>query len=246
MELSILNWILFVTFINGLLAFAGVGFYFLFKKNLNRVLMFLVSFTTGALLGGAFIHFLPEAFEDLGLMRTVGITVFGFILFLILERILHWHHCHDGKCEKHPFTYLLLWGDAIHNFIDGVIIAGGFLISIPFGIVTSLLIFAHELPQEIGDFGVLVYGGLSRGRALWYNFLSQLTAVLGGLLGYLFLSIDQVVYLLPIAAGGFIYIAVADLIPEIFKEKNWIRIVVNLMGIIAGLLVLISGRLFVG
>lgn len=246
MELSILNWILLVTFINGLLAFAGLGFYFLFKKNLNRVLIFLVSFTTGALLGAAFIHFLPEAFESLGLLKTVVITIIGFVLFLILERVLHWHHCHDGKCEKHPFTYLLLWGDSIHNFVDGVIIAGGFLVSIPFGIVTSLLILAHELPQEIGDFGVLVYGGFSRGRALLYNFLSQLTAVLGGVLGFLFLNPGDVVYLLPIAAGGFIYIAIADLIPEIFKEKNWVRIVVNLIGIIAGLLALISGKLIVG
>jgi len=244
--MSILNWILLVTFINGLLAFGGLGFYFLFKRNLNRVLIFLVSFTTGALLGGAFIHFLPEAFEGLGLMKTVFITIVGFVLFLILERVLHWHHCHDGKCEKHPFTYLLLWGDAIHNFIDGVIIAGGFLISVPFGIVTSLLILAHELPQEIGDFGVLVYGGLSKGRALFYNLLAQLTAVLGGLLGYFFLNTEHVVYLLPIAAGGFIYIAVADLIPEIFKERDPVKLVVNLMMIVLGLLVLISGKLVGG
>ena len=246
MELSILNWILVVTLINGLLAFAGLGFYFLLKRNLNRSLIFLVSFATGALLGGAFIHFLPEAFEGLGLLKTVIITIIGFVLFLVLERILHWHHCHDGKCDKHPFTYLLLWGDSIHNFIDGVIIAGGFLVSIPFGIVTSLLILAHELPQEIGDFGVLIYGGFSRSKALLYNFLSQLTAVLGGLLGYLFLSVEHVIYLLPIAAGGFIYIAVADLIPEIFKEKDWVKIVVNLIGIIAGLLVLMSGKMLGG
>jgi zinc and cadmium transporter len=246
MELSVLGWILLITFINGLLAFAGLGFYFLFKKNLNRVLIFLVSFTTGALLGGAFIHFLPEAYEGLGLFKTVIITVLGFVLFLILERVLHWHHCHDGKCDRHPFTYLLLWGDAIHNFIDGIIIAGGFLISVPFGIVTSLLILAHELPQEIGDFGVLIYGGFTKGRALWYNFLVQLTAVLGGVLGFWFLRPSDVIYLLPLAAGGFIYIAVADLIPEIFKEKNWVRIVVNLIGIIAGLLVLISGKFLGG
>jgi len=246
MELSVLSWILLVTFINGLLAFAGLGFYFLFKRNLNKVLIFLVSFTTGALLGGAFIHFLPEAYEELGLLKTVGITILGFVLFLVLERVLHWHHCHDGKCDRHPFTYLLLWGDGIHNFIDGVIIAGGFLISVPFGIVTSLLILAHELPQEIGDFGVLIYGGFSKGRALWYNFLSQLTAVLGGVLGYLFLRPGDVVYLLPIAAGGFIYIAVADLIPEIFKEKDSVKVVVNLMMIILGLLVLVSGKFLGG
>jgi len=244
---SILGWILLVTIINGLVAFAGALLYFVFKKNLNKILMFLVSFTTGALLGGAFFHFLPEAIEGISISKTVLLTIVGFIIFLGLEKILHWHHCHDGKCERHPYAFLLLWGDGLHNFIDGIIIAASFLISIPFGITTSILILLHEVPQEIGDFGVLVYGGLGKGRALWYNFLSQLTAVLGGIVGFLFLGTSElVIYLLPIAAGGFIYIAVADLIPEIFKEKKWVKIIINLVGIVAGLLVLISGKLLVG
>ena len=245
--MSILGWILLVTIINGLVAFAGALLYFVFKKNLNKILMFLVSFTTGALLGGAFFHFLPEAIEGISISKTVLLTIVGFIIFLGLEKILHWHHCHDGKCERHPYAFLLLWGDGLHNFIDGIIIAASFLISIPFGITTSILILLHEVPQEIGDFGVLVYGGLGKGRALWYNFLSQLTAVLGGIVGFLFLGTSElVIYLLPIAAGGFIYIAVADLIPEIFKEKKWVKIIINLVGIVAGLLVLISGKLLVG
>jgi len=247
MPLTILQWILLITILNGFLAFAGAILYFIFKENLNKILIFLVAFTTGALLGGAFVHFLPEAVEKLSLIPTALLTVMGFLIFFFLEKILHWHHCHDGKCEKHPFTFLLLWGDGIHNFIDGVIIAGSFIISVPFGIISSLLIIAHELPQEIGDFGVLVYGGLSKGKAIWYNFLSQLTAVFGGLLGFFFLGSSKlVVYLLPIAAGGFIYIAFADLIPEIFKEKNLIKIIINIIVIIAGLLVLISGKLLVG
>jgi len=247
MQLSILNWILLVTIINGLLAFAGGLLYLILRKNLNKVLIFLVAFTTGALLGGAFFHFIPEAIKELHIVLTTILTLAGFILFLILEKILHWHHCHDGKCKQHPFTFLLLWGDAIHNFIDGIIIAGSFLISIPFGIVTSLLIMAHELPQEIGDFGVLIYGGFNKTKALFYNFLAQLTAVLGGLLGYFFLpSTDFIIYLLPIAAGGFIYIAVADLIPEIYKEKDPIKVVINIIAITIGLLILISGKLFVG
>ena len=247
MPLTILQWILFVTILNGFLAFAGAILYFILKENLNKILIILVAFTTGALLGGAFFHFLPEAFKELNLTKTILLTITGILIFTLTEKILHWHHCHDGKCKKHPFTFLLLWGDAIHNLIDGVIIAGSFLISIPFGIVTSLLIMAHELPQEIGDFGVLIYGGLSKGRALFYNFLAQLTAVLGGLLGFFFLGSGEIViYLLPIAAGGFIYIAVADLIPEIFKEKNIIKVIINILAIIAGLLVLISGKLLVG
>jgi zinc and cadmium transporter len=247
MALSILTWILLVTIINGLLAFAGGLLYLALGKNLNKILIFLVSFTTGALLGGAFFHFIPEAIEELNIFLTALLTIAGFAIFLILEKILHWHHCHNGKCDKHPFTFLLLWGDAIHNFIDGIIIAGSFLISIPFGIITSLLIMAHELPQEIGDFGVLIYGGLKKGKALFYNFLAQLTAILGGLLGYFFLpSTSFITYLLPIAAGGFIYIAVADLIPEIYKEKDPVKIILNLIAITIGLLILISGKLLAG
>jgi zinc and cadmium transporter len=246
-ELSILGWILLMTIINGLLAFVGAIFFFIFKKNLNKILIFLVSFTTGALLGGAFFHFIPEALGEISVISVSLLVVLGFFIFLILERVVHWHHCHDGKCEKHPFTFLILYGDGLHNFIDGLIIAGSFLISIPFGIITSLLIMSHELPQEIGDFGVLVYGGFSRGKALLYNFLSQLTAVLGGLLGFFFLqSGEYIVYILPVAAGGFIYIAVADLIPEIFKEKNLIKVIVNLLAIVLGLLLLISSKALVG
>ncbi|MBD3253422.1 ZIP family metal transporter [Candidatus Pacearchaeota archaeon] len=244
---TILLWIILMTVINGLLAFAGAVLYFIFKKNLNRILIILVAFTTGALLGGAFFHFIPEAFEELGIFQTAGIAILGFVIFLFLERVLHWHHCHNGRCEKHPFTFLLLWGDGIHNFLDGVIIAGSFVISIPFGIVTSLLIMAHELPQEIGDFGVLVYGGLKPGKALFYNFISQITSVLGGVLGFFVLGVqDWSVYLLPFAAGNFIYIAAGDLIPEIFKEKKLTRVIINLLAIIAGLLVLISGKFLAG
>jgi len=236
-----------MTIINGLLAFIGALFYFIFRKNLNKILIFLVAFTTGALLGGAFFHFIPEALEKISILKTTLMIILGFVIFLLIERVLHWHHCHDGVCKKHPFSYLILYGDGIHNFIDGVIIASSFIISIPFGIVTSILIMAHEIPQEIGDFGVLLYGGLTKGKALFYNFLSQLTAVIGGLLGFYFLQAGVIaIYLLPLAAGGFIYIAVADLIPEVFKEKRFLFVIINLMAIIAGLLILISAKLLAG
>lgn len=244
---STLVWILIMTIINGLLAFVGAILYFVFKKNLSKLLIYLVAFTTGSLLGGAFLHFIPESLEKISTLPTVLLVAFGFFIFLLLEKYLHWHHCHDGECEKHPYTYLLLWGDGIHNFIDGLIIASSFLISIPFGIISSLLIIAHELPQEISDFGVLVYGGFKEREALFYNFLSQLTAVLGGLIGYFFLrSTDFSIYLLPFAAGGFIYIAIADLIPEIFKEKDVKRIFINFVIILVGFLVLLSAKLFIG
>jgi len=246
MALSTLTWIILVTLINGLLAFSGALFLTLSKKNLNKILIFLVSFTTGALLGGAFFHLIPEAIKQINITSTTIITIAGFVLFLFLEKTI-WHHCHHHHCEEHPFTYLLLYGDALHNFIDGLIIASSFIISIPFGIVTSFLVLAHELPQEIGDFGVLVYGGLTKTKALVYNFLAQLTAVLGGILGYFLTPLrENSAFILPIAAGGFIYIAVADLIPEIFKERNLGKIILNLIFILAGLGILISAKLLVG
>lgn len=238
---STLTWIILITVLDGLLAFAG----FLFLKIKKQKLILLVSFTTGALIGGSFFHLIPEAAKQLSFEKTTALTAFGFILFLFLEKTI-WHHCHHHKCEEHPFTYLLLYGDAIHNFIDGLVIASSFIISIPFGIITSFLVLVHELPQEIGDFGTLIYGGFTKSKALAYNFLSQLTAVLGGILGYFFLSLrENAVFLLPIAAGGLLYIAIADLIPEIIKEKSIIKTIINLLILVLGLAVLISAKILI-
>lgn len=241
---STLTWIILATLINGLLAFVGI--FFLDLKNKKKLIL-LVSFTTGALIGGAFFHFIPEALEELSLIKTGALVFAGFIAFLFLEKTLYWHHCHHGECEEHPFTYLLLYGDSVHNFIDGLVIASSFIISIPFGIVTSALVILHELPQEISDLATLVYGGFTRKKALFYNFLSQLTSVLGGILGFFLLSIEKYyIFLLPLAAGGFLYIAISDLIPEIFKEKNLSSLIVNLMFIILGLALLISAKFLGG
>jgi len=143
----------------------------------------------------------------------------GFILFLAVEKYLHWHHCGKGlECtlEKKTLGQMILFGDGVHNFLDGLIIGASFLISIPFGWITTLIIITHELPQEIGDFGILVYSGYKRSKALLYNFISQLTCVLGGLSVFLFRDVSALSNLLiPLAAGGFIYIAASDLIPEL-------------------------------
>jgi zinc and cadmium transporter len=242
-----LYWIILMTGINGLLAFAGIFSFLITKKFLNKITIYLVAFATGALLGGALFHFIPESLEELKITKTILITLAGFLSFFLIEKYLHWHHCHkqEGEC-KHPVGFLILFGDGIHNFIDGLIIAGSFLVSVPLGILSSLLIMAHELPQEIGDFGVLLHSGYSRGKALFYNFLSQITAVLGGILGFYTLTIESAIFLLPFAAGGFLYIAIIDLVPEIFKEKNKARLIGNLLSIILGILLLISGKWFVG
>ena len=242
--MSPLLWILIITSLDGLLALTGAFSFLLSKKDLNKIILFLVAFATGTMLGGAFFHLIPEALEQLSIIKTALIFSLGFLMFYLIEKFLHWHHCHKTDCKTHPVSYLILYGDAVHNFIDGLLIAGSFIISIPIGIVTSISILAHELPQEIGDFGVLVYGGFTKKKALIYNFISQLTAILGGILGYYFLTLQAYsIILLPFAAGGFIYIATKDLIPEILKEKNKKRKLISLSFIALGLLILIAFKL---
>jgi zinc and cadmium transporter len=247
MVLSTLSWIILMTFLNGLVALIGAFSLLISKKSLHKILLFLVSISIGGLLGGAFFHLIPESIKELSINLTILLIILGIVVFLLIEKLLHWHHCHKtGECKEHPYTYLILYGDGIHNFIDGLIIASSFIISMPLGVLTSLLIIAHELPQELGDFGVLVHGGFTKGKALWYNFLSQLTSVIGGVLGYFYLGINEYsIYLLPFAAGGFLYIAIGDLIPEVFKEKSTIKKIINVLFILLGLVILISAKLLI-
>lgn len=218
----VLLWIIGSTLIISLLSLAGVFTLALKEKVLNQVLLLLVGFSAGALAGGAFLHLLPESLEELKAGETFVYALTGFTLFFLLERIFYWRHCHEGHCDIHAFSYLNLFGDGLHNFIDGLVIAASFIGGIPLGIATSIAVASHEIPQEIGDFGVLVYGGFSKGRALFYNLLSALMAVAGGVIGYFLATIISGLSapLLPLTAGGFIYIAASDLIPELHKEKN--------------------------
>jgi len=171
------------------------------------------------MLGGAFLHILPESLS-LGENLFVYV-ILGIVLFFLLEKFLYWRHCHDGICEVHPFTYLNLIGDGIHNFIDGIIIAASFMSSMELGVTTTAAVALHEIPQELGDFSVLIYGGMTSKKALFYNFLSALTAVAGALFVYFFFSFASFgKYVLPFAAGGFIYIASSDLIPELHKARK--------------------------
>jgi len=213
-----LELILLSVLIVSLISFSGVIFLTFKKKLLKKILVLLVAFASGALLGGAFLHLIPESLE-FGKSSVIFI-LFGILIFFTLEKFLHWRHCHIGKCKIHEFAQLNLIGDGIHNFLDGMIIATSFLLSIPTGLVATLAIIIHEIPQEIGDFGVLLYAGLKAKKAVFYNFLSALTSVAGALLAY-FLSIhvkETMMIMIPIAAGGFIYIASTDLIPELHKR----------------------------
>jgi len=239
MALDLLMIFLTTLFI-ALLAFVGILSLYVREKSLNKILILLVSLSAGALMGGAFIHLLPKAVEKTGGTDVFIFVLIGFILFFVIEKILHWRHCHDGKCEVHTFHYMNLFGDAIHNFIDGLIIATSFVVSTPLGLTTTVAIAAHELPQEIGDFGVLVYGGFEKKKALILNFVVALTVVVGGIFGFfLSKSVETAAgYLLPFAAGGFLYIAATDLVPEIKKELNFKRYMLTLIVFIIGILIM--------
>lgn len=239
--------IMISTILISLIAFIGVFALSLNENLLRKILLALVSLSAGALMGGAFIHLLPESVESSG-PESVMFVLVGFVLFFIVEKVLFWRHCHDGKCDVHTFRYMNLIGDAIHNFIDGLILAVSFVVSLTLGISATIAIAFHEIPQEIGDFGVLVYGGYTRKKALMLNFIIALTAVLGGVVGYLISSqVQEVVgFLLPLAAGGFIYIAATDLVPEIKKVVDVKKSIMTLMVFVGGVALMWVTKLLFG
>lgn len=224
-----------------LISLVGAFTFSINQKKLEQALIYLVSLSTGTLLGDAFIHLIPEAYENGNDSLLIGLYILtGILFFFIVEKFFHWRHCHHvpTKHHPHPFSYVILAGDTVHNFIDGLIIAASYLVSIPVGIATTLAVILHEIPQEIGDFGSLIYGGFSRAKALLFNFLTGLTAVAGAII---VLSINNLNiadinnFLIPFAAGGFIYIASADLIPELHKntepKKSIGQIILFMVGI---------------
>lgn len=220
--MSTLAYIILTTTFISFLSLVGVLVLSFNQSLMNKVLIYLVGLSTGTLLGGAFFHLLPEAAEAMELDNVFLITVLSFITFFLIEKLLHWRHCHDESCETHTFGHMNLIGDAIHNFIDGMIIAGTFLISIPLGIASTIALTFHEVPQEISDYGVLVYSGVEKKKALMMNLLVALTSVLGGITGYFLSSYTEILlgFLLPFAAGGFIYVSTSDLLPELRKDDN--------------------------
>ncbi|MDX1531150.1 MAG: ZIP family metal transporter [Rhodothermales bacterium] len=248
-----------------LVSLAGAFTLSLKPARLERIVFLLVSFAVGAMLGGAVIHLIPRAYAQLGAGHTTGLLVLaGVLAFFVLEKFLHWRHEHGVAVAAteaevadalgvepapiRPFATMNLVGDAAHNLIDGMIIAAAYLVSIPTGLVTTVAVMLHEIPQEIGDFGVLVYGGLEPKRALLYNFLSALGAVVGAVLS---LALGAVVegyaaYLLPLTAGSFIYIAGSDLIPELHHHHSYpaSKSVAQFVMIVLGVLVMLLPALF--
>lgn len=233
-------YILLASFVTSLISFVGVLFLSFSLPRLKKMLMFLVSLSAGALLGDAFLHLIPEAVESTGNSQFVWFGILGgIILFFSLEKLIFWRHCHEPSCKEHPHTLgiMNLVGDALHNFIDGMIIAGSFLVDIRLGIITTVAVISHEIPQEIGDFGVLIHSGFKVKKALWLNFISGLFSVLGALIA-IFIGIyseNFVNFIIPITAGGFIYIASSDLIPELKKDIKINKTLKQLLGIFIGL-----------
>ena len=240
--MSVLLWSVGATFVVSLMSLVGIITLGVKHKTLDRILLLLVGFSAGALMGGAFFHLIPEAAEQSGIEFVTLLVVVGFIAFFLVERILHWRHCHEGHCDVHTFTYMSLIGDGIHNFIDGLIIAAGFSVNTALGISTSIAVLSHEIPQEIGDFGILVYGGFSKVKALFFNFLSALTAMVGAVVGvFLFSAVESLTgALIPFAAGGFIYICASDLIPELHKEPKLLKSLLSFLMFIMGIAFMIA------
>ncbi|MEX0932821.1 MAG: ZIP family metal transporter [Candidatus Pacearchaeota archaeon] len=239
--LEIWFYVLVSVFIVSLISLVGVFTLSIKPEILSKSLIYLVSIAAGTLFGGALIHLLPELIEEHGFELNLSFLILGgIVLFFFLEKIIHWHHHHSILKEDaiiHPFSIMILIGDALHNFLDGLIIAATYLISIPAGIATTFAVALHEIPQEISDFGVLIHGGFSRSKALLFNFLSALTAVFGAVVA-LTLSgyVENISYILTaIAIGGFIYIAGSDLIPELNKHTKIKTSILQIIAFIAGI-----------
>jgi zinc and cadmium transporter len=248
--MSPLFWIIGTTFFISLIAWVGALALFLKEELLNKILLVLVALSAGGLIGGAFLHLLPEAISEAGAASSATLNLFsylliGFCIFFVLEQFIKWCHEHYGIHQKKPVSYLVLISDLVHNFIDGMVMAGSFMVGFPVGIVTTLAIALHEIPQEIGDFGVLVYGGFEKKRALIWNYASAITVIFGGIAGYYLSAMIEgaAVLLLPFAAGNFIYIAASDLIPEIKHGEDIRRNLVHFFTFIIGILLMLGIKL---
>ena len=253
-----LLWIVLATLGGGLLSAALAGLFLLLPEvRRARLMPHLISFATGAMLAAALIGLLPEAVGNAGPERLLALgaaLLAGIALFFVLEKLVLWRHCHTDDCETHVPTdahrhhaagWIVLFGDAVHNAFDGVLIAAAFLTDVRLGVVTTVAITAHEIPQELGDLAVLLHAGMAPRRALWFNVIAGLASVAGGLLGYFALreAYEALPYALAIAAASLIYVAVADLIPGLHRRVDPMSGVtqVALIGLGVATIVLVEG-----
>jgi len=221
-----------------LISLVGVLLLTVGKKSLDRYLSLLVAFAAGTLLGDAFIHMIGESLSGSGYTTSTALLILGGFLFsFVIERFVHWHHCHTGAEHKHRLATMNLVGDAVHNLLDGFAIAAAFAVSMPVGIATTIAICLHEIPQEMGDFAVLLYSGFTKTKAILYNLATACVAILGVVIGFVaigtFHSIEK--QLLLFTAGNFIYIAATDIMPELNRHEGVRRGIAHTLALLAGI-----------
>jgi len=237
--------VLLVSFVS----LAGIFVIGLRGRAFSTLLSTMLSFAVGGLLGDVFIHILPEMMEGDGAFLPAAslIILGGILLSFLLEKVIHWHHhCHTVDCPDHPrpLGMISLVGDAAHNLTDGILIAGSYLVDVPTGIATTIAVILHEIPQEIGDYAILLHSGYTRGRAISLNLVTALTAVIGAVLVLALRGPlpDLEKYLLPLVAGNFLYIAIADLLPELHKQTRAAHSALQFLGVLAGIALMFSLR----
>ncbi|MGE0792719.1 MAG: ZIP family metal transporter [Candidatus Woesearchaeota archaeon] len=236
MEINILLYIIIATLVVSSMSFIAAWF---LKNKATKYLHYLITFAASVLLASAFFDLIPEGLHDLDIHTAMIFILTGIILFFLIERYIHWHHCGKKECHKKSIGMLNLIGDSVHNFLDGVIIAGSFLINPITGIFTSIAIAAHELPQEVGDYSILRHSGFSHKKALKFNVLVSLTALIGGIFGFFLLNSFEVFlpHLVLITAGGFMYIALSDIFPDLHEHKEEKKIILETLILIITIII---------
>jgi zinc and cadmium transporter len=238
---STLGWIVVSGVLMSALALVGSVTLVLPERTFQRLVLPMVSLAAGSLLGGALFHMLPEAIDELGNRLAVYVWLCaGILSFFVLEQYLHWHHCHRAVGAHRPLGLLILVADGLHNLVGGLAVGSAFVIDTRLGIVTWLVAAAHEVPQELGDFGILVHSGWDRRRALTFNVLSAVTFLAGSLIAYGLAERVEIAYLVPFAAGTFVYIALADLLPEISTARELTDKLIHSAGFVLGLGLLLA------
>lgn len=249
-----LVWIIGITLLISILALLGIFTFTLKEDTFQKLLQPLVSFAAGAFIGAALFEFIPEILHEFevhnGDLLGPFLITFGFVFFFILEEFLEWHHCHEAPCEhegesKEAFSYLILISNGVHNFVDGLIVGAAFLVAIPLGIATSVAVAAHEIPQELGNFGILVYGGWDKTKAIFVNLGASIMIVPGGIAAYYAAQLINPVYLVGFAAGSFLYIGAADLIPEVHGEAELKKSMITIVMFLSGISIIVFIKIFV-
>ncbi|MEM3736905.1 MAG: ZIP family metal transporter [Candidatus Bathyarchaeia archaeon] len=228
-----------------LISLIGIFTVSLSQRHLSEVLLYLVALSVGGLFGGALIHLVPEVIEQAGFRLEMSLYILvGIVTFFVVEKLIRWRHCHipTSEAHPHPLGVMNLVGDGVHNFIDGLIIGSSYMAGVHVGGATTLAVILHEIPQEIGDFGVLVHAGLSKSKALALNFLTAITAMFGAVTALLLTTYIEglIVVMTLFAAGGFIYVAGSDLVPELHKEVHPKKSILQLLTLILGVLIMLA------